>query len=113
MSPKKSSPITENSDGTVCVSFDSNTTHLEAIKKSAYKFAKDCSILLSEESGQFIAHITFFAKKEPDSKTRLIGAFCNEVIDQELRERIAEKTEMTRNLILAQAFSKTKLLQND
>jgi His-Xaa-Ser system protein HxsD len=39
----------------------------------------------------------------------LEGRFRNEVIDQDLRRRIARETENTRNLILAMAFSKTGL----
>ncbi len=113
MSSTKPSPIEENSDGTITVCFDSKVTPLDAIKKSAYKFAKDCAVVVSADSTSYRAHITFFGKPGEEQKTRLVGAFCNEVIDQELREKIAEKTELTRNLILAQAFSKTKLLQND
>lgn len=107
------SPITENADGTTSISFDPATTPLDAIKKAAYKFAKDCSIVITSSKTAYIAHITFFGSLEPDKKTRLTGAFCNEVIDQELRETIAAKTEDIRNLILAQAFSKTSLIQND
>jgi hypothetical protein len=40
----------------------------------------------------------------------MAGEFCNEVLDQELRETIAEETAGIRNLLLAQAFSKTSLI---
>jgi len=35
--------------------------------------------------------------------------FCNEVLDQELRERVVREMTGIRNLLLAQAFSKTAL----
>jgi hypothetical protein len=40
----------------------------------------------------------------------MAGEFCNEVLDQELREIIAEETVGIRDLLLAQAFSKTSLI---
>jgi len=40
----------------------------------------------------------------------LAGEFQNEVLDQELREAVAEETKGIQNLLLAQAFSATSLL---
>jgi His-Xaa-Ser system protein HxsD len=108
------SPVTENADGSISVCFDARVCPLDAIKKAAYKFAKDCSVILGADGDNYLATISFFdAATEPSAKKRLVGAFCNEVIDQELREKIATQTEPVRNLILAQAFSKTSLISDD
>jgi His-Xaa-Ser system protein HxsD len=40
-------------------------------------------------------------------------SFFQELLDQELRERIAEETDAIRSLILAQAYSKTDLIRRD
>ena len=113
MTPDASAPISENADGTVTVIFDARVYVLDAIKKAAYKFAKDCSIILASDEDKFVATVTSFdPNADNNSRTRLVGAFCNEVIDQELREKIAIQTEPMRNLILAQAFSKTNLLND-
>ena len=49
-------------------------------------------------------------KMASDTIELLTGEFCNEVLDQELREAVAQETEAVRNLLLAQAFSATSLL---
>jgi len=108
------SPFETNPDGSVSVRFDSRVYPLNAVKKAAYKFAKDCGVVVNVEGEHFRATINFFDQAAaPSAKQRLVGAFCNEVIDQDLREQISEQTEPMRNLILAQAFSKTSLLNND
>ena len=41
------------------------------------------------------------------------GQFCNEVLDQELREEIASESRGVRDLLLAHAFSKTSLIDSE
>lgn len=96
------------SDGTLVVTFDSTIYRSNAIKKAAYKYG-----------GLFYVHITQLDRatevrlKPKESCTTpdaLVGEFCNEVLDQELRETVAEETAGIRDLLLAQAFSKTTLI---
>src|SRR5262249_36898721 len=47
--------------------------------------------------------------KEEEQVERIVAAFRNEVLDQDLRAIIARETEATRNAILAFALSKTGL----
>lgn len=84
---------------------------LSAIKKTAYKFAARCSLLLQNKQA-YLLSVLFIFPEHLNSQQRheLIGNFCNELIDQYLRETIACETEGTQNLILAQAFSKTSLI---
>ena len=93
----------------LCLSL--NIYSLEAIKKVCYKFADRCSILLNEASDREVEIIFEFPEKtdEPQRK-EILRAFSNELLDQDLREQIAKETEATRNLILAEAFSKTSLI---
>src|SRR5262245_45030999 len=83
--------------------FDLGVYRLSAIKKAAYRFA-----------GQFDVQIAPIA----DSRVRVslsrkanaatdIDPMClpNEVLDQELREVVADETKGIRDLLLAQAFS--------
>ena len=48
-----------------------------------------------------------------DRAERIVAAFKNEVLDQDLRSIIAKETEATRNAVLAFALSKTGLQGGD
>lgn len=87
---------------------------LTAVKKACYKFSSECSIAISKSaedkvrlSFKFPCHIDGLAQQ------KLISDFHCELTDQDLREIIFKETEVTRNLILAHAFSKTALIQKE
>ncbi len=114
MQPDNDASVTEAVDGSVSVVFDLQINSLTAVKKAVYKFAADCAAVLStKEPNQLEVKLSFPDTTDLVDKRAVVRAFCNEVIDQDLREQIACETEATRNLILAQAFSKTSLLQQD
>ncbi len=101
-------------DGSSTILFDLRIYSTTAIKAAAYKFARECSIHLNlKNENQLIATIIFPALLEANEQRNIAGAFCNEVIDQDLREHLANKTEGVRNLILAHAFSNTALIGSD
>ncbi|MGD9651772.1 MAG: His-Xaa-Ser system protein HxsD [Candidatus Dadabacteria bacterium] len=84
---------------------------LDAIKKACYKFSDRSSIFLSEidQDSNVVSIIFTFPEPTPIDEN-VLYEFKNELIDQDLRQRISSETEAIRNLILAQAFSKTSLL---
>jgi His-Xaa-Ser system protein HxsD len=95
-------------DGTRRLSFDLSVYGLSSIKKAAYKYGGHFFVRITES-----ADATEVLLKPNDScpaPDQMIGEFCNEVLDQELRENIARETSGIRDLLLAQAFSKTSLL---
>jgi len=82
---------------------------LSAIKKAAYKFADRFHIqLLTSDSGWIKALLK--SKAAVENSKAMAGDFCNEVLDQELREVVAEDTRLIRDLLLRQAFSATSLI---
>jgi His-Xaa-Ser system protein HxsD len=89
--------------------FDAAVYRLTAIKKAAYRFGDRCHVEIETAPGGRI-RVTLRAKQSPDDPQCLLGEFRNEVLDQDLREIVAEETEAVRNLLLAQAFSPTSLL---
>ena len=95
-------------DGTRLLTFDTSVYRLSAIKKAAYKFGGHFYALV--EQHEHITEVRLRPKESCASPDTLAGEFCNEVLDQELRETIAEETAGIRNLLLAQAFSKTSLI---
>ena len=98
-------------DGFV-VEFDSSVYSLSAIKKAAYKFGRDCHVLVESQGSNHI-RVLLRAKRVLDNSKYLAGEFCNAVLDEDLREKISQETEGIRNLMMAQAFSKTTLLDEE
>jgi len=114
MTDTPSQGLSIESDGSAKIVFDLSLHTDTSIKKAIYKFASDLSSVLEKKSeSKLIAHVHFKSEIESSEKMLLLSALCNEVIDQDLREKIFAETEATRNLILAQAFSRTNLLSGD
>jgi His-Xaa-Ser system protein HxsD len=87
---------------------------LEAIKKAAYKFADKASVIINPAPESSVSIVFNFAGKQAEiDPDQVISDFCNELLDQDLRERIKKETEPLRNLILAHAFSRTSLADKD
>jgi His-Xaa-Ser system protein HxsD len=95
-------------DGTLVVRLDRAVYRLSAVKKAAYKYGGFFSILIEESEKSTVVSLKPTATcQNPDEAA---GQFCNEVLDQELREEIAAETRGVRDLLLAHAFSKTSLI---
>jgi His-Xaa-Ser system protein HxsD len=98
-------------DGTLVVRFDRAVYRLSAIKKAAYKYGGFFSTLIEESEKATVVSLKPTATcQNPDQAA---GEFCNEVLDQELREEIAAETRGVRDLLLAHAFSKTSLIDSE
>lgn len=115
MSELISNNTVERIDHTSCrIKFDTRIYSTLAVKKAAYKFAAHFASMFSMLDEHFFTAELKFAVDLPQcDQEELIQAFLNEVLDQDLRERIARETEAIRNLILAEAFSKTSLLHEE
>jgi len=98
-----------------CVlSLDTAIYSLEAIKRTAYKFADRSSVVISPSTGSAVSVVfNFIGKFAANDPEQVISDFCNELLDQDLRETISRETTPLRNLILAHAFSRTQLADED
>lgn len=85
-----------------CDAFDG-----EAVKRAAYRLSAELVVEFVREEGQFLC--TLRAVKPDADLERLEDRFRREVLDYDLRIRIAKETEPVRNLVLSVAFSKTGL----
>ncbi len=84
----------------VKLEFDLRVHGLSAIKKAAYRFTDQCAADIRQTDAEHVS-VTL----TPRSTTAIDAlAFQNEVLDQDLRDLIAEETKPIRNLLLAQAF---------
>jgi His-Xaa-Ser system protein HxsD len=99
---------------TFVLSIDTQVYSLEALKKTAYKFAAVTSVIIEPNADNVVSVLFNFAgshaKNDPE---RVIADFCNELLDQDLREIIKRETTPVRNLILAHAFSRSSLVENN
>jgi His-Xaa-Ser system protein HxsD len=93
----------------VLLLFDTKIYRISAIKKAAHKFGNQFHCLISTRDDASI-EVVLKPKAPLDNLEYLAGEFCNEALDQDLREVIAEQTDAVRNLLLAHAFSRTSLV---
>ena len=85
--------------------FDKNVFSLETIKGALYKFSDISSFDISCQDNSI--KVTIYSTSNLDELTNKIR---NEVLDQDLRSIISMETSNIRTLILANAFSNTKLI---
>jgi len=97
----------------LAVTFDSNVYSLMAIKKAAYKALRAFSADITMQGELIHCQLTFSSPVSEEEAGRLVEDFKKEVLDQDLRERLQSETEAVRNVILAHAFSKTKLVNDE
>ena len=91
---------------------DLRAFRLGAIKKAAYRFADRCTVVFGAESGHTLdVELRFKTATAEASAIELTRLFHQELLDQELREQVAEETAPVRALILAHAFSKADLIK--
>jgi His-Xaa-Ser system protein HxsD len=101
-------------NGGVRTTLDLRAYRLAAVKKAAYRLAERCTAVLGTPEADALP-VTFMFKPGTAENTAMeaMRAFFQELLDQELREHVAEETGPMRTLILAQAFSKTDLIRRE
>ncbi len=92
------------------VSFDPTAFTMESVQRAALKFTNLCSFEFHQTTTAITAAFRPLSSSIELDSNSFVGIFRNEVLDQQLRAAIAKETETERNLILAYAFSNTKLL---
>lgn len=90
---------------------DTKIYGIDAIKKTAYKFADRLSVIIKPHESSGIALIFNF--KPEENRDAVLHDFCNELLDQDLREILKRETLPVRNLIMAHAFSRTSLASQE
>ena len=101
-------------DGAIGLVIDVRVYRLGAVKKTAYRLADRCTAIIGALDGDLLpVSLRFKAGTTEASAREAARAFFQELLDQELREQIAEETNAVRTLILAHAFSKADLIKRD
>lgn len=98
--------------GAVGLDLDLRCYRLVAIQKTAYRYARRCTVIFGTAVDQIVpVTIRFPPRTSPATMNEVVDEFFRDLLDQELREHIGEETRAIRALILAQAFSKTDLVR--
>ncbi len=97
----------------ISVNFDSQVFSLMAIKKAAYKYIDAFAADITIENHEIRCVLSLTSPRTEESSARLVDDFKKEVLDQDLREKLKDETEAVRNLVLAHAFSKTGIVNNE
>jgi His-Xaa-Ser system protein HxsD len=101
-------------DGAIALMIDERVYRLSAVKKAAYRMADRCTAVIGAPADPLVPLTLRFKPGTTDSGAREAARlFFQELLDQELREQIADETNAMRTLILAHAFSKADLIQRD
>jgi His-Xaa-Ser system protein HxsD len=100
----------------IVVEFDAATCSLAALNAGAYRLIGTATCEIEHRSGRYVCRLTPTMQTDnrqgvgPDD---LRTHFLNLVTDENLRERLAAKTEPVRNLILSLAFGSLAAQRDD
>ena len=103
----------ESDTRSLSLTFDSAVYSLNAVKSAAFRLLRSFTTDISVVGGQIHCVLTFVSPVKEQVAERLALEFKKEILDQDLRERLKVETEAVRNVILAHAFSKTGLINNE
>jgi len=94
------------------IEFDSRVYSIETLQKAALKFTRLASFDFRLGDGHIATVIIHPIAGVELNTEQFIDVYRTEVLDQHLRTIVARETEAERNLILAYAFSNTKLVSS-
>ena len=98
-------------NGSISTTIDLTQYRVISVQKAAYRFAAKCTVILGQTTGTILpVTLQFSRQTTEDAALECARAFFQELLDQELREKIGEQTAGVRALILAHAFSRTGLV---
>jgi len=98
-------------DTRAAVEVDTTIYSLVAILRAAYKLTNRCYVFVAKlEGSSDRVIVTLTPKIEATPLPAMVGDFCNELLDQQVRESLADEFGDIRTLIVAQAFSEGNLL---
>ena len=100
----------------VAVDFDSSVQSLSGLDAAAYRLIGIATCRIDRVEDRYVCRLAPSANPQKGvvlSSDDLKERFLNLVADENLRARVAEKTDGVRNVILALAFGSLAAAQND
>jgi His-Xaa-Ser system protein HxsD len=111
--------VVENTNGAssgIAVDFESSIQSIDALDAAAYRLIGIASCQIDRIANRYVCRLTpsvSSPKRDTLSADGLKERFLNLVADENLRARVAAKTEGVRNVILALAFGSLAAEQQD
>lgn len=101
-------------NGAIALTLDTRVYRVSAVKKAAYRLADRCTVIIGAFDGEAVGiSLKFKVNTDRRAACETATLFFQELLDQELREQIADETNAVRTLIIAHAFSKVDLIKRD
>jgi His-Xaa-Ser system protein HxsD len=94
----------------ITIRVDSRVYSLEVVQRAAFKCTDLASFQFSVVNDQALDVTATVKSTLTIAPGEVTARFHDELLDQKLRQTIADETKAERDLILAYAFSNTKLL---
>ena len=108
--------VTNQQPSLIELDFDSRIQTLGALEAAAYRFIGTATCQIERVNDRFVCHLAAQIhppRREQLNTDSLKVQFLNLVADENLRARVAEKTEGVRNVILALAFGSLAATQKE
>jgi His-Xaa-Ser system protein HxsD len=102
--------VEDGPNGALRMRVDLSTYSLDALLRVCYLFTDRCYLFLTPDADQKSVTVHIAPKSADSALLSIVGGFSNELIDQQVRQNIAAQTKAIRELIVAQAFTETDLL---
>lgn len=94
------------------IEFDAKGYSLLAIQKACHRHSGQASFEITQISESSLIQV-IVSPRTASNKETLVQNLRTEALDQQMREVVRAETAGVRNLILAHAFSRTGLIQQD
>ena len=99
-------------NGRAAFEVDTAVYGLEALLRTAYKFTDRCYVFVESIEGSNRVAVAIAPKSSNDLQS-ILGEFYNELLDQRIRESLAQEYGDLRTMIVAQAFAEGNLLDRN
>jgi len=91
---------------------DTSLYPLEVVLRTCHRFTDKFFLHVQwQDQDKGRLEVTLKSTTEGKDSGAAVGDFLNELLDQTVRQQVAEETEELRNLILAHALSETQLVR--
>jgi His-Xaa-Ser system protein HxsD len=107
---KRFSWIEELTDGSLSFCVDTAVYSLEALFRVCYIFTDKCYLYLEVAEPASVIRVNFSQKTSKANLEVIAGEFSNELINQRVRMDVATETRAIRELIVAQAFAESSVV---
>ena len=103
----------ETADLGVTLSLAKNVYDDDSIARAAHEFTARCTVSVADAASGENWQVSFSRPIKLETLESIASDFSRSVLDFTLRSRLRKQTDALRNVIIAQAFSRTNLVSPD